>query len=297
MIPLNSIRKVVYFDENYPTVWIGDDAGKRIANYLHNKYAFQILNAHVLANWMLTAVAQNFAHESVVVFARDVAPSSVFEDPSPNCLMRRYLDAGGRIIWIGDIPLWYKGHPKNRSHKENREPVWQFLPFLSILGVLPVIAWCYRPVKIAPEGKRLGLRQVWYGNRPAAIYVNETEARTEFKNPMPNVKIDIQILAFSKPILVKHVLKGETGIMSWIMRRIGGIHVSSPVGGFGIDFRDPRSLYEWDKKFANAWKVTFNSEHPNQGFIRIWDKVIHVYDLTDETLDELNSIATQGLKV
>lgn len=294
MVPsLSKMRKVVYFDENYPSTWIGDDAGRRIADCLRNKYAFWILDADDLRKWMLAAVSEDFASESVVVFARDVAPLSVFEDASPNCLMRRYLDAGGRIVWLGDIPLWYKGHPKIKKCKENPEQVWRFLPYLSILGVQPLIAWCYNLVKITYMGKLLGLRQAWYGNRPSAIYVKEAEAKTEFKNPMPNAATKIEILAYSRPVFVKHVLKKETGFRKWIK----GIHILSPVGGgFGVDFRDPSFIYEWDKKFANAWKVTFNEKYPNQGFIRIWDKVIHVYDLKDETLEELNSVATWGLK-
>src|SRR5262245_40149568 len=38
---------------------------------------------------------------SVVVFAMDVAPTTVMPTISDTVLIRRYLDAGGKVVWIG----------------------------------------------------------------------------------------------------------------------------------------------------------------------------------------------------
>jgi hypothetical protein len=279
------IRKAVYFDENYCGTWIGDDASRRIASYLSKKWQFSIVKAEDLRRWMLLAVKEDFAGESVVVFAKDVAPSSVFDDESPNCVLRRYLDAGGRVVWLGDIPLFYKAHPGKKTPEER----WQFLPFLSILGVQPLISWSYNPVTITKTGKLYGLKQAWYGNRPSAICVKYRGPYIVGKNLMPSAASRIQILAYSKPVLVKHLLKKENRWKWWFK----GVSVAGY--GVNVDFREPQPLYEWNKEFVNAWKVSFNPKHPNQGFIRIWDKVIHTYDLPDNTLDELNSVATWKL--
>jgi len=285
---LELIRKAVYFDEDYVGSWIGDNAGRRIADYLNKKYNFSILNAEDLRKWMLIALQEYFAAESVVVFARDVAPSSVFDDESPNCVLRRYLDSGGRIMWLGDIPLWKKGQPKRKAEEK-----WELAPYLSILGIQPLVSWCYNMVTITDYGQSHGLIHAWYGNRPSLICVKHQIVRTpKAKNPMPNAATRVKILAYSKAVFVKHLLKKEGRMARWLR----GSTISIPVVGFGLSLKERGSLYEWDKEFANAWKVTFNDKYPNQGFIRIWDKVIHTYDLSDEILDELHSVATWKLQ-
>src|SRR5207253_7640647 len=69
---------------------------------------FQILNADQLKDWM-TARIERGAAGSVCVFAQDIAPDTVAETPTGECTIRRYLNAGGRIVWVGDVPFFYQG--------------------------------------------------------------------------------------------------------------------------------------------------------------------------------------------
>ena len=49
---------------------------------------------------------------SVVVFATDVIPTSLIDEKQPGgTLVRRYLDAGGKIVWPGNIPLFLHFDP------------------------------------------------------------------------------------------------------------------------------------------------------------------------------------------
>jgi len=51
---------------------------------------------------------------------------------SPNDLIRRYLDAGGRVVWIGDHPFWSKA--VIRKNKD-REEIWMHGAHYGMLGV------------------------------------------------------------------------------------------------------------------------------------------------------------------
>jgi hypothetical protein len=44
---------------------------------------------------------------SVVVFALDVVPETVAREASDTTLFRRYLDAGGKIVWTGEPPALF----------------------------------------------------------------------------------------------------------------------------------------------------------------------------------------------
>ena len=108
---------IVYRDKEYTTSWISHELADEIANYLKGK-GFIVYGANKLGKWMKAVIRGEHTKNTVVVFAQDVAPDTVFEDigttalidnMGASVLIRQYLDFGGRVVWIGDIPFSYQG--------------------------------------------------------------------------------------------------------------------------------------------------------------------------------------------
>jgi len=111
--------------------------------------------------------------ESVVVFAQDIVPETILDVlSSPNSIVRKYLDFGGRIVWIGDHPFWSKGKDHRRIHegKSDREEIWRFGSHYAMLGVEVLIAesssYC-RWIGKWHEKMKSG----WYSQRPVNVEV------------------------------------------------------------------------------------------------------------------------------
>ena len=69
---------------------------------------YEILNADQLKTWMMARIADKKL--SVVVMTQDAAPDTVAETMSATCTLRKYLDAGGKIVVYGDIPFYYQSN-------------------------------------------------------------------------------------------------------------------------------------------------------------------------------------------
>jgi hypothetical protein len=111
---------IVYFDEDYPNSWIAKDGSKKIVSYFQEK-GFLKCNADELAEWMRKTVTENKCNQSVVVFSQDVVPETVCHDSTSNALIRTYLDMGGTIFWIADVPFFYQGLNREHSSKVKKE--------------------------------------------------------------------------------------------------------------------------------------------------------------------------------
>ena len=97
-------QRGAYWDERYPTCWTSGSAIRDVLEY----DGYRILDADQLKVWMNARISDRA--DSVVVFCQDIAPDTVAETMSASCTLRQYLDAGGKIVWYADIPLFYQGH-------------------------------------------------------------------------------------------------------------------------------------------------------------------------------------------
>jgi len=102
------VTKVVYYDPSYPTSWMKADIPEQTRDFFIKRW-FVGKNAQQLKDWINRILEEGRASRSLVVFAQDIAPDTVVEVPNKTCLLRRYLDAGGRVVWRGDIPFWHQG--------------------------------------------------------------------------------------------------------------------------------------------------------------------------------------------
>jgi len=181
------IEKAVYFDEAYiGGGWITLDAGTRIRDFFADK-GYKVLNAQDLRTFMLDRIKDGV--RSVIVFAKDSAPDTVCETaeaggPSANTTLRAYLNAGGRIVWAGDIPFYYQAG-------DGTQVTWDTNGSRVILGFSAAGGtWdLNKPAALTDAGKRWGLKTEWNSVRPAlASDVDEVLARTDAANASGWVK-------------------------------------------------------------------------------------------------------------
>jgi hypothetical protein len=104
--------RVVYFDPRYRPAW--NSACARLAEKLEAR-GFAIVDAPALSSWMRARIAAA-APGSVCVMALDMFPDTVFESAHASCTARRYMEAGGRIVWAGSMPFAERATPGGGHH-------------------------------------------------------------------------------------------------------------------------------------------------------------------------------------
>jgi len=96
-----SPRRAVYWDEaRAPRSLFPGHA--EVRDYF-GRAGYEVVDAAGLATFMEARLDDRAP--SVVVFAIDDVPETVATSPSPDTLFRRYLDAGGKVVWLGYPPF------------------------------------------------------------------------------------------------------------------------------------------------------------------------------------------------
>jgi len=153
-------QRAAFWDLRYPSAWTAGEAVKDTLEYA----GYEILDADQLKVWMDARIDD--AVPGVVVFCHDIAPDTVAESMSNTCTLRRYLDAGGKIVWYADIPMYYQGH------QDGTRTTWDVDGAINILGFNAASgSWDSRAeVFLTDEGVRWGLTETWQSERPASSY-------------------------------------------------------------------------------------------------------------------------------
>jgi len=318
---------VVYRDEGYTTSWISHINAGEIADYLKTK-KFEVLGAKDIKKWM-DDVIRDGTKNTVVVFAQDVVPDTVFEyivssqgggipdtvfdNIGATALIRQYLDRGGRVVWMGDLPFSYQG--KSGVKKVEQLQNWNKNAYrtdlrgssINVLSVIPIFSCApRRSVKITKEGRKVGLKTVWSSIRPitAETGIISRWVATHIRPIVPYaMRSDIvEPLAKTEALISKAQIKyDKRGIWNRIKRffseRVTGIEIGK--GGIGLDVSKESKEKEEPKLryfegYISAWFKNFNKEEPNSGFVRIWDFSPSV--ITKSMKRELYQVATYGLK-
>lgn len=100
-----ALRRAVFWDSAYVKAnRVASHA--EIRGFLADR-GYDVLDARALAGFLRARVADRAP--SVVVFAMDHLPETVAPIAADSVLFRRYLDAGGKAVWLGTPPLvWPK---------------------------------------------------------------------------------------------------------------------------------------------------------------------------------------------
>ncbi|MEJ2236935.1 MAG: PQQ-binding-like beta-propeller repeat protein [Gemmatimonadales bacterium] len=86
-----SLRDVNYYESH------------AVAREFFEQHGYETLDARALGAFMEARVDDGA--RSVIVFSMDHLPSSVAVEPSDTVLFRRYLDSGGKVVWLGLPPM------------------------------------------------------------------------------------------------------------------------------------------------------------------------------------------------
>ncbi|MCU0917797.1 MAG: discoidin domain-containing protein [Planctomycetes bacterium] len=179
--------RVAYWDGTYGTAWAGDGSPVRDAL---QQAGYKVVNAAELKTWMEARITDRKL--SVVVMCRDVVPNTVAETMTASCTIRRYLDAGGKMVWYSDWPFYYQGNPANVTWGQNG--AIQILGFNAATGPNDQ----NQQVVITDVGRRWGLTTPWSSTRPTS----------------PTVTPNLEVLATDNngnaAGWVKHYVAGDT---------------------------------------------------------------------------------------
>ncbi|UCG58083.1 MAG: hypothetical protein JSU70_00985 [Phycisphaerales bacterium] len=181
-------ERAAYWDASYPTAWagVGDTTRDALA-----AAGYTILNASELKTWMDARIADGKL--SVVVFCKDIVPDTVAETMDDTCTIRRYLDAGGKVVWYSDIPFYYVGYADGTT------TTWGDAGAPAILGFNTSSAPrdSGDAAAITGAGAGWGLTQTWTSQRPAAAGIT------------PNLTVLAKDDAGNSPAWVKHYVAGD----------------------------------------------------------------------------------------
>jgi hypothetical protein len=95
------LKRAVYYDSTQAALPM-TIANATLRNYLVNR-GYELLDAAALARFMTDRLRDHAT--SSVVFATGRVPETVAAVPSDTTLFRRYLNAGGKVVWIGGPPM------------------------------------------------------------------------------------------------------------------------------------------------------------------------------------------------
>jgi len=145
----NFPEKVVFYDKNVGTSWIDIKVSEKVRKFFVKK-GFNSLNAAELNRWMQEVIDRG-KKNCIVVFTQDKFPAFLLNRKgNTSLLIRRYLDSGGNIIWMGAWP---------RISARDFKEIFGFLP--------PEVGKKGKSVKITTVGKKTNFKNGWISKAPA----------------------------------------------------------------------------------------------------------------------------------
>jgi hypothetical protein len=180
--------RAAYWDGRYPSAWGGPGDAVRDALAAAG---YTILDADQLKTWMDGHIADK--ELSVVIFCRDVVPDTVAETMTSDCTIRRYLDAGGKVVWYSDWPFYYQGSA------DGTMVTWAAAGATSVLGFNASSGPndTNEEVVITDTGAMWGMTETWESRRPTSPTLSE------------NMTALATISGGSAAAWVKHYLPGD----------------------------------------------------------------------------------------
>jgi hypothetical protein len=174
--PARRTIRAVYYDSRIPYRIFEGDRALRDALAAES---YQTLSRRNVAEFLQARIADRVA--SVVVFANDVIPATLVDETQPGgTLIRRYLDAGGKVVWPGGIPLVLTFDPA--SGQISKQQVSDQQRLKRVLGVAENNFFEGDCTARATElGRRWGLQHGWWVSEapitpePGAVEVLATD--------------------------------------------------------------------------------------------------------------------------
>jgi outer membrane protein assembly factor BamB len=151
-------KRAVFFDSSYARVAQIGNSGD-IAKYLADR-GYSILTAQALTRFMEQRIVDRAP--SVIVFAIDFVPPDASKPPLRASVFRRYLDSGGKVVWLGLPPDIWPVEPMHGERQGLTEVVWDAPT--ELLGVSHSEAiFDQRSARSTTAGEHWGLPARWRG--------------------------------------------------------------------------------------------------------------------------------------
>ncbi|MBI4362498.1 MAG: hypothetical protein HY558_04920, partial [Euryarchaeota archaeon] len=172
---LEETGAVVYYDERYRVNWVTLNQSRAVRDYLAAR-GFAIKNADELQYWMTWAINSSEAYtgtdrdpagKTVVVMSQDICPDTVCQENSNTTLIRKYMDSGGRVVWIADVPFYYVGYRNNSNYGADSWDTWGYTGQSNLLDVdRDPLGENGATTQILTNGTLWGLTRTWPSSRP-----------------------------------------------------------------------------------------------------------------------------------
>jgi outer membrane protein assembly factor BamB len=147
--------RAVFYDSAYQKSATFD--ARRVTSYLVEA-GYEQLGEKALADWLEARIADH--KPSTLVFGIDYLPKSVATEPLEHSPLRRYLEAGGKVVWPGSPPLLWPRDPATGSAGEYHTMRYQAPG--QLLGVSHEQAsFDPRGTRATALGVRFGLTGYW----------------------------------------------------------------------------------------------------------------------------------------
>jgi outer membrane protein assembly factor BamB len=162
--PAHRAIRAVYFDSRAPyRPFEGDEA---LRDALAGE-SFRWLTRTDLAAFLTARIANRAP--SVVVFATAAVPAALLEEKgSEPALVRRYLDAGGKIVWLAEVPFLFTFDPAtNQMVQPKREDLTRSTALFGVTANNLGEGECR--AEVTEVGRRWGISAGWWlGQAPLA---------------------------------------------------------------------------------------------------------------------------------
>lgn len=158
--PSPSVRRGVFWETRpgFAGRWFSNGTDEGIRDYFKRE-GYELLDAKGLRSMMQEGVSTRVA--SVIVFADHRVPQEVLGDETEQALIRQYLNAGGKIVWLGPDPIAWKRDSLGKMLGINYERSSRILGIKYPGKSLEGIGWY--GATVTPEGKKWGLEGWWVG--------------------------------------------------------------------------------------------------------------------------------------
>lgn len=149
-----AMQRAVYWDAESAKLSEGTDYAA-VRDFFHAR-GYDVLDSTTLAEWLARRAADHAP--SVIVFATDILPQRAAGTDPGRGPLRKYLDSGGKVVWIGDPPLLDKV-VADKDITYDWESTSRLLG-VRVQGALVDMATANRST---PSGIDWGLAQSWLG--------------------------------------------------------------------------------------------------------------------------------------
>lgn len=116
----SAIRDTIVFrDPAYDATWVEEDG--EVADFFSQR-GLPVKNAIETEEWLKARAEGDKGVGSSIIFAMGTAPASIVYQPTDDCLLARYLRAGGRVVWMADLPMLTGQGAKGTTFSNTSEP-------------------------------------------------------------------------------------------------------------------------------------------------------------------------------